>query len=281
MMEIPGLGRKRLKKVLNSGQENAESINNLLDRACEMGIIKAMPSEQTVKKAEDLASTIASQNARYGIKMMSCLNHNFPKCLLYEDGPVLIYYLGDISCLDLKKCVAVIGSRDPDQLGSRFAYNAAKEIALNGGVTVSGLAIGCDTAGHRGALSVKGKTVAFLPSGLLNIYPSVNQTLAHEILDSGGCLISEYSPKTEAHAYRFVERDRLQAAASQMIVTSSFAHNSGTLHTLKFADALSRPIYTIEEIVRGNPTGFRTLNSLGIAYSVKKFQEIVDLLTHL
>ncbi|WKY45851.1 DNA-processing protein DprA [Eubacteriaceae bacterium ES2] len=281
LTQISGLGRKRIKKLLKKSDLINNSLDELLEMACDIGIIKVLPTEQSLKMAADSTADIFAKNARYGIKMMTYFDDDFPKCLLYDDGPVVIYYLGNIDCLDINKRVAVIGSRNPDQNGIRFAYNVAKEIALQNGVIISGLALGCDTAGHRGALSVKGRTLAFLPSGLLNIYPEVNRTLAHEILDNGGGLISEYSLATDAHVYQFVERDRLQAAASQIVMVSSFAQSSGTLHTLKFANKYSRSIYTIEEIVKRNPTGFGALNALEISYSIINFSEIVDVLDQL
>ena len=39
-----------------------------------------------------------------------------------------------------------------------------------------------------------GKCVAILPCGMDNIYPSANKQHVEEIIEKGGCLISEYEP---------------------------------------------------------------------------------------
>ncbi|MCR5790819.1 MAG: DNA-protecting protein DprA, partial [Lachnospiraceae bacterium] len=78
--------------------------------------------------------------------------------------------------------------------------------------------VGCDTAALRGALSKEGRCVAVLPCGLDMVVPSVNEELAEEILDKGGCLISEYEAGTETEKYRFVQRDRLQSGLSEAVL---------------------------------------------------------------
>ena len=83
----------------------------------------------------------------------------------------------------------------------------AGEFAKRGFNIVSGLAIGCDTCGHKGALKVKGKTTAILANGLDNdsIYPPENKYLAEEIVQNGGLLISEYRIGTIANLTEYLK----------------------------------------------------------------------------
>ena len=91
---------------------------------------------------------------------------------------------------------------------------------MEGFDVVNGLAVGCDTAALRGALSEGGRCVAVLPCGLDMVVPSVNEYLAQEILEKGGCLISEYAEGTEPEKYRYVQRDRLQGRLSEVMLSS-------------------------------------------------------------
>ena len=61
------------------------------------------------------------------------------------------------------------------------------------------------------ALDCGGKAVAVMPCGLDEIYPKTNRKLAEELLEKGGCLVSEYPPGVHPRKESFVERDRLQA----------------------------------------------------------------------
>ncbi|WKY48883.1 DNA-processing protein DprA [Eubacteriaceae bacterium ES3] len=281
LTQIAGLGRKRIKKLVFIAEKKLSFIGEIIESGIKSGIIKTEISKQNIEDAINAAEKILDQNDRYGIKSITYLENDFPEYLQYEDGPLIIYYLGELSSMNCDRRVAVIGSRKPERLGYDFAYMAARQVVLKKGIVISGLATGCDSAGHRGALAENGKTVAFLPSGLLNIYPAENQKLADQILDLEGGLVTEYPLQTEPLPYRFVERDRLQAAASQIVIVSSFSERSGTIQTLKYAHAYQRPIYTLKDIVSESPSGFKKLNTLEIDYSVLKFSNIIDVLNHL
>jgi DNA processing protein len=83
---------------------------------------------------------------------------------------------------------------------------------------ISGLALGCDSAAHKSALSANGLTTAFLAQGLDKIYPSENKSLAKSIIEKGGLLISEYPIGEKISTGKLIERDRLQAALAQATI---------------------------------------------------------------
>ncbi|HKJ20912.1 MAG TPA: DNA-processing protein DprA, partial [Woeseiaceae bacterium] len=105
----------------------------------------------------------------------------YPEMLAQIPGPPLLLYVnGDIDALHLP-ALAIVGSRNPTQGGSRNAHNFAKHLAGRGFAIVSGLAQGIDAAAHEGAIDAGGKTVAFLGTGIDRIYPATNRNLAHAI----------------------------------------------------------------------------------------------------
>ena len=160
----------------------------------------------------------------------------FPKRFAERKGlPERFYYKGDISFLNDFRSVAVIGSRNASKEAMLWAYASGQYAALEGYAVVNGLAVGCDTAALRGALSKGGRCVAVLPCGLDKIVPAVNDVLAEEILENGGCLISEYEAGTEAEKYRFVQRDRLQSGLSEAVLVVFAGEDSGSLKTAEFA----------------------------------------------
>ena len=144
--------------------------------------------------------------------------------------------------------------------GADFAFQAGKMLAENNFVVISGLAVGADSSGHAGALKAGGKTVAFLPSGLVQLYPASNRHLAEKICDQGGCLVSEYHHHESVLPYKFIERDRLQSASSQFVIVSNFSPGSGTIHTLDYANRYQKPIYSIPVIHEESRAGFEFIS---------------------
>jgi DNA processing protein len=131
--------------------------------------------------------------------------------------------------------VALVGSRRPAPGAEEVAFEFGGVSAQNGFVVVSGLALGCDSAAHRGCLSAGGTTVAVLPCGVDHVAPVSNTALGEAILNGGGCFVSEYPPGTPPRNFRFVERNRIIAALSEAVIVIAAELKSGTLHTARFA----------------------------------------------
>ena len=173
-----------------------------------------------------------------GCEILACRkgDRDYPKRFMERKGlPEKFFYKGDISFLNDFRAVAVIGSRQAPNDAILKAYTSGQYTAMEGFAVVNGLAVGCDTAALRGALSEGGKCVAVLPCGLDMVVPFVNEYLAQEILENGGCLISEYAEGTAPEKYRYVQRDRLQSGLSEAVLIVDYGEDSGSLKTAEFA----------------------------------------------
>ncbi len=148
--------------------------------------------------------------------------------------PVLYYYKGNHDVIRHKEKIAIIGTRYPTLEGKKNAYRISEYFAKRNYVIVSGLAIGCDTCGHIAAVKNGGMTIGVLPSDLNNIYPYENKKLAEKIIEGRGCLISEYPLGSKLKDYKFIERDRLQAALAKVVIVIETGLKSGTMHTVGF-----------------------------------------------
>src|SRR6202022_4762350 len=93
--------------------------------------------------------------------------------------------------------VASVGSRRPSPYGEAVAEQLAADLARAGVIVVSGLALGCDAAAHRGAVVGGGMTVAVMGTGVDIVYPAAHARLAEEILAAGGALVSQFPNGTE------------------------------------------------------------------------------------
>ena len=185
----------------------------------------------------DKANKILDKQEAKGIKSLSVQDEDFPKRLLEigKDCPTIIHILGNTDLLKEGKAVAIIGARSADKEGNSKAYELGKKYSEEGYVVVSGLALGCDSAGHNGCLDAGGKTIAIVGSGLDIIHPKENTALQKRILENGGLILSEQPIGVKASPRTLVQRNRLQAALSDTIILAQCPSESGSLHTMRFA----------------------------------------------
>lgn len=183
------------------------------------------------------ANRILDKQEAMGIKSLSVQDKEFPSKLLQigEDCPPVIHLLGNVDLLKEQKSVAVIGARSADKEGNSKAYDLGKKYAKDGCVVVSGLALGCDSAGHSGCLDAGGKTIAIVGSGLDITHPEENIGLQKRILENGGLILSEQLIGIKASPRTLVQRNRLQSALSEVVILAQCPIESGSLHTMRFA----------------------------------------------
>ena len=102
---------------------------------------------------------------------------------------------------------------------------------------VSGLAVGIDALSHEAALDAGIIAVAFPGSGISEeaFFPPTSLKLAEKIINSGGCIISEFEPDFKAAYYTFPMRNRLVAGISKAALIIEAQEKSGTLITARMA----------------------------------------------
>lgn len=224
-----------------------------------------------LEKAEKMRDSLAGT----GISFCKREENNYPHHLRQFSGmPPVLYYKGNIGVLNHQKSIALIGTRTPSDVGRKLSYESGRRIGSANVNLVNGLALGCDTEALKGALSAGGKCVAVMPCGLDEIIPKANQRLAEEILEKGGCLISEYPPGTKVQKYSYVQRDRLQSGVSKEVVIVEAELKSGTMHTAEFAmkqhKRLACYYYKLLELYSGN----RYLEDTGKAQVLKSLEDL-------
>lgn len=162
------------------------------------------------------------------MKKIKIGDENYPKKFLQlEKPPKTIWVDGDISLLE-KPALAIVGSRKNTPYGEKIAKLFATQISKQGIVIVSGLALGIDTIAHTYSKNSLGNTIAVTGSGLNQIYPEENIELAKEIIDGGGCLLSEYEPDEKVNMRNFPKRNRLICALSEGIFVVEADYRSGS-----------------------------------------------------
>lgn len=253
LLSIKGIGPAKINKIHNASEgNNIFSLEDLHALTVDTVGGKTSPTYDDMVLAHLKAKHIITKSKELGIGIVSKFDAEFPKELfttVNENGnsaiPLILYYKGDLS-ITSKPALAIIGTREPTPEGVHAAKHFAGAFASIGVNIVSGLALGCDSAGHRGALDVGGATTAFLANGLDSIYPKENDMLAEEIVNKGGLLLTEYPIGTGATKYNLVARDRLQAGLANATLVIQTGIKGGTMHAVKATLLSKKPLLVID-----------------------------------
>lgn len=193
-----------------------------------------------------------------------------------KSAPDILYYIGDISACE-SIVIAVVGKRNATERYLKIAKKIGGILAREGFTVLNGLAIGVDAYALEGAVEAKGKAVAVMPGGLDEIYPKANQKLAEKIVESGGCLISEYPNGTKPQKYTFVQRDRIQAMLSNKMFIVDAEKDGGTMHTADYATKYAKPLGCfVENDETESPSGNRLLIDSHKASAVKDTEALIE-----
>jgi DNA processing protein len=159
--------------------------------------------------------------------------------------PSRLYSRGNISLLKRKPRVGIVGARKFTPYGREVTANISHNLARAGVTVVSGLALGVDSIAHKACLEAGGSTIAVLPSGVEKIYPATHAALATQIVEQNGLLITEYAGRDIPRKNHFIERNRIIAALSDVLIITEAAEASGSLHTARFALELGKTIMAV------------------------------------
>lgn len=181
---------------------------------------------------------------RHGVRLLTLKDKGYPKNLLaIYDPPPYLYIKGNIEEAD-EVAVAIVGSRLPTPYGIAVTERIAGDLASSGVTVVSGMARGCDTAAHRGALRAGGRTIAILGCGVDVIYPKENKRLYEEI-GRRGALVSELPMGTTPYPTNFPVRNRIIMGLSLGVVVVEAAPRSGSLITARLALDAGREVFAV------------------------------------
>lgn len=194
-----------------------------------------------LQRAEHIFEIISQLKA----KIIVYDDENYPQILKnISDPPFVLYIQGKVPELDKVLTIGVVGTRRATEFGikitERFCYNLASE----GVVTVSGLALGIDAASAWATIKAGGMAVAVLGNGLDIVYPPANAEL-YSALAECGCIMTEYPPSSPPIGSHFPARNRIIAGLSRGVLVTEAPRKSGALITARFAMENNRDVFAV------------------------------------
>ncbi|MDA0987401.1 MAG: DNA-processing protein DprA [Bacteroidetes bacterium] len=243
---IPGIGANRLKNLIDHFKDPKEVLSASANKLIEVKGI----DQNTVRNILHFPREFNfCQNQ---IELLNKISGNYSTIwdddypfLLKNiyDPPPFIFYKGLLPTND-DKLIAIVGTRKPTQYGKQIAEQFAKEFSSQNIITVSGLARGIDSIVHSSSLSVGGKTIAIIGSGLDIIYPPENKNLFNNICNSGA-VISEFYMGDSPDPTHFPRRNRIISGLSLGTVIIESAIDGGAIITAKTALDQNRDVFCL------------------------------------
>ncbi len=242
---IPGLGPVRTRALIaamGSPQHVLRATSAQLQAVEGVGTTLA----RTVAAWEsqiDLSAELRRIN-EFGATIVHWHDPAYPSLLReIHSPPIVLYVWGSLDPRD-RHAIGVVGSRHSSHYGENCAKKLSYQLAYAGITVVSGLARGIDTAAHQGALAAKGRTIACVGSGLLELYPPENRSLAERISRSGA-VVSEFPMATKPDRQTFPMRNRIISGWSFGTLVVEAPLRSGALITANQAIEQGRSVYAV------------------------------------
>jgi len=214
------------------------------------------------------------------MKIQKLPKNKFPKALLeIPEPPEGLWIIGELPPENLIH-LCVVGSRKFTSYGKEACEKILDGLKGYPIVIVSGFAIGIDTIAHKKAMQIGLKTIVFPGSGLSDeaIYPKTNVRMMREVVENGGCLISEFEPEFKATQWSFPMRNRLMAGISKAVLVIEAEERSGTLITARLTIEYNRDLLAVPgSIFSPNSKGTNKLIKAG-ATPVTSSEDVLEAL---
>lgn len=191
------------------------------------------------------AAAIIEHCKQHGYTMVTIQDAAYPERLrnIY-DPPCVLYVKGSLPAVDEEVCIGIVGTRRCTQYGVTSAEKLGRGLAAAGGIVITGLAKGIDTAAARGALRAGGRVIGVIGSGLDTVYPHENKQLFDEVAKNGA-IISEFIPEAPVTGANFPIRNRIISGLSLGVAVVEAPAKSGALITASRALEQGRDVFAI------------------------------------
>ena len=241
----PGLGPAGLKQLIDYFGGPGQILDaEYGDIVTVPGVRKAAATKICSGQALEKAKKELERTEKANISIVTLNDPAYPAILRnIHDPPFLLYVKGDPKALDCAG-IGVVGARAATEYGKHVSKNLAARLARKGLTVISGLALGIDTAAHKGALAAGGKTVGILGCGIDVVYPRQNIRLFREVSESGA-IATEYPMGTRPEGYHFPARNRIISGLSLGVAVVEAARKSGSLITAQLALDQGRDVFAV------------------------------------
>ena len=227
------------KMSYNEWEENVnELINHLKGKIPKLKRALEILSQRKISLIESIYKHV-KESFYHNVEFVFIGEPKYPILLNHITNPPLVLNVLGNSALFQQPSISVIGSRKAHPQVIKYSYELGKRLAQFQIVVVSGGALGCDIAAHKGVLSVNDwkeyRAIVVLAGGLSSFYPNQHRQIFKHLLEGGGAVISERLFHQKPHPKDFSIRNRIISGLSYELIVMQAGEKSGSLQTAKRA----------------------------------------------
>ncbi len=172
-----------------------------------------------------LAEDLLSQ----GFEVVPINSSEYSKTLksnLKIKAPTILYVKGNKQIMQ-ENSIAIVGSRDADEISLQFTDNIAKKASEQYKVVVSGFAKGVDKQALDSAIQYKGQSIIVLPQGIMTFGSGIKKYYK-EIMHGDVLVVSTFHPKAVWSAGLAMARNPIIYALAGEIFVAQSSESGGT-----------------------------------------------------
>ncbi|MCL4481149.1 MAG: DNA-processing protein DprA [Bacteroidetes bacterium] len=243
---VPGIGSITAKSLIaycgSAGQVFKEK-EKILRTVPGIGTVlaKNILQSKVVARAEKEVEFIRKNQ----VDVHFYLDESYPQRLRScVDAPILLFSKGKPN-LNSAKVISIVGTRNATEYGRELVDRFILSIAERGYdiQIVSGLAYGIDIQAHRAALRNSLSTIAVMAHGLETVYPSMHKTIAQEMCERNGGMVSDFLSYSAIDRKNFLRRNRIIAGLADAVIVVESAKKGGALLTAELAISYNRDLF--------------------------------------
>lgn len=204
---------------------------------------KQLKEQSSIENDPERKEKLIKRMEKYNLQGITEFSEDYPvKFKLIPWSPYLFYYIGDLSLLS-QKILGIVGPRQMSPYAEQLLEEMFPTLSNKKVVTVSGLAKGIDQKCHKLSLKYHLPTIAVLWWGFRKYLDWEERHLLQEIVENGGCVISEFKLNFEPTNRSFPQRNRLIAGLADYLFIPEAKESSWSLITADFAMKYKKKIF--------------------------------------
>lgn len=235
----------RIKRELIEAYGSAEAIYKEPVLSLRVPSMDAKAQRILTEKSLAEAESILEECENERIAVLTYEDREYPNRLKnIPNPPYVLYCKGQLPAIDDEVTIALVGTRRPSAYGLTIARKLGYQVTSGGGVVVSGMALGVDSAAMEGALLAGGRVIGVLGTGADVCYPASSRKIYEQTIRQG-CIISEYPPHSGVEKQNFPRRNRIISGLSCGTVVIEGPERSGSLITANCAREQGRDVFVV------------------------------------